>query len=569
MFKTKEKKTKVTIAMRYKFQFIDVPKKINRSMKKLNIKTLFSITETQEWLEKMSDVTSESFLITIACKDEEEGVEYELDGIKIYSNSKPNLLEIIEQQFLEAEEIQNSSHIVTTINRQYQDEVANGGYEYIEETQNEVIHSTEISSSVSEVSENEGIYEEKEEVMEIPSVSNENEEEALEIISDTPIEEDGNEEPIDSYLSETTQEIVQHSDATEDSYNAVVHPLEQKNTVVFPEYENYHSLNEVTSISETITRFHQRLQPDNLVKMLGLTTLADKTDTQLKEITYNYAMNSLNEQEFVLLNDHFIKETERVLKINNGQLAQAYEQAMLMNYEQKVLESKSEEIEAINQAAINETYGFEVEQMDLFNSKREKMQVEHEAQIKALESKLRNEMSLFEASETERLNNLKAQVKQNAEKTASEEISKLKDVETYNLKSQSVRYLVDGKREMINSTITELDEAINNIWDNTLAELQKLKEKLEDKTPEWRAGIKEQQEMRLKEQAEEREQQKIDLERMKLESENSNVDQLKRENEDLMYKLRESNLDQKGLQNENSLLREKNERVGVFSKLFK
>ena len=142
MFKTKEKKTKVTIAMRYKFQFIDVPKKINRSMKKLNIKTLFSITETQEWLEKMSDVTSESFLITIACKDEEEGVEYELDGIKIYSNSKPNLLEIIEQQFLEAEEIQNSSHIVTTINRQYQDEVANGGYEYIEETQNEVIHST-------------------------------------------------------------------------------------------------------------------------------------------------------------------------------------------------------------------------------------------------------------------------------------------------------------------------------------------------------------------------------------------------------------------------------------------
>ncbi|WP_159065152.1 hypothetical protein, partial [Acinetobacter baumannii] len=143
-----------------------------------------------------------------------------------------------------------------------------------------------------------------------------------------------------------------------------------------------------------------------------------------------------------------------------------------MNYEQKVLESKAEEIEAINQAAINETYDFEVEQMALFNSKREKMQVEHEAQIKALESKLRNEMSLFEATETERLNNLKAQVKQNAEKTASEEISKLKDVETYNLKSQSVRYLVDGKREMINSTITELDEAINNIWDNTLAELQ-------------------------------------------------------------------------------------------------
>lgn len=569
MFKTKEKKTTVTIPMRYKFQFIDVPKKINRSMKKFNIKTLFSITETQEWLEKMSDVTSESFLITIACKDEEEGVEYELDGIKIYSNSKPNLLEIIEQQFLEAAEIQNSSHIVTTINRQYQDEVANGGYEYIEETQNEIIQSTEISSPVPEVSENEDVYEEKEEAMEIPFLSNENEEEAMEIVSDTPIEEDENEEHIESYLSETTQDIVQHGDVTEENYNAVVHPLEQKNTVVFPEYENYHSLNEVTSISETITRFQQRLQPDNLVKMLGLTTLADKTDTQLKEITYNYAMNSLNEQEFVLLNDHFIKETERVLKINNGTLAQAYEQAMLMNYEQEVLEIKAEEIEAINQAAINETYGFEVEQMDLFNSKREKMQVEHEAQIKALESKLRNEMSLFEASETERLNNLKAQVKQNAEKTASEEITKLKDVETYNLKSQSVRYLVDGKREMINSTITELDEAINNIWDNTLAELQKLKERLEDKTPEWRAGIKEQQEMRLKEQAEEREQQKIDLERMKIESENSNVDQLKRENEDLMYKLRESNLDQKGLQNENSLLREKNERVGVFSKLFK
>lgn len=569
MFKTKEKKPKVTIPMRYKFQFIDVPKKINRSMKKFNIKTLFSITETQEWLEKMSDATSESFLITLSCKDEEEGVEYELDGIKIYSNSKPNLLEIIEQQFLEAEEVQNSSHIVTTINRQYQDEVANGGYEYIEETQNEIIQSTEISLPVSEVSENEDVYEEKEEAMEIPSVSNENEEEAMEIVSDTPTEENGNENHIDSYLSETTQDIVQHGDVTEENYNAVVHPLEQKNTVVFPEYENYHSLNEVTSISETITRFQQRLQPDNLVKMLGLTTLADKTDTQLKEITYNYAMNSLNEQEFVLLNDHFIKETERVLKINNGTLAQAYEQAMLMNYEQEVLEIKAEEIEAINQAAINETYGFEVEQMDLFNSKREKMQVEHEAQIKALESKLRNEMSLFEASETERLNNLKAQVKQNAEKTASEEITKLKDVETYNLKSQSVRYLVDGKREMINSTITELDEAINNIWDNTLAELQKLKERLEDKTPEWRAGIKEQQEMRLKEQAEEREQQKIDLERMKIESENSNVDQLKRENEDLMYKLRESNLDQKGLQNENSLLREKNERVGVFSKLFK
>ncbi|ANZ96200.1 hypothetical protein BFC19_12210 (plasmid) [Brochothrix thermosphacta] len=569
MFKTKEKKPKVTIPMRYKFQFIDVPKKINRSMKKFNIKTLFSITETQEWLEKMSDATSESFLITLSCKDEEEGVEYELDGIKIYSNFKPNLLEIIEQQFLEAEEVQNSSHIVTTINRQYQDEVANGGYEYIEETQNEIIQSTEISLPVSEVSENEDVYEEKEEVMEIPSVSNENEEEAMEIVSDTPTEENGNENHIDSYLSETTQDIVQHGDVTEENYNAVVHPLEQKNTVVFPEYENYHSLNEVTSISETITRFQQRLQPDNLVKMLGLTTLADKTDTQLKEITYNYAMNSLNEQEFVLLNDHFIKETERVLKINNGTLAQAYEQAMLMNYEQEVLEIKAEEIEAINQAAINETYGFEVEQMDLFNSKREKMQVEHEAQIKALESKLRNEMSLFEASETERLNNLKAQVKQNAEKTASEEVTKLKDVETYNLKSQSVRYLVDGKREMINSTITELDEAINNIWDNTLAELQKLKERLEDKTPEWRAGIKEQQEMRLKEQAEEREQQKIDLERMKIESENSNVDQLKRENEDLMYKLRESNLDQKGLQNENSLLREKNERVGVFSKLFK
>ncbi|ODJ64892.1 phage tail tape measure protein [Brochothrix thermosphacta] len=569
MFKTKEKKTTVTIPMRYKFQFIDVPKKINRSMKKFNIKTLFSITETQEWLEKMSDVTSESFLITIACKDEEEGVEYELDGIKIYSNSKPNLLEIIEQQFLEAAEIQNSSHIVTTINRQYQDEVANGGYEYIEEIQNEIIQSTEISSPVPEVSENEDVYEEKEEAMEIPFLSNENEEEAMEIVSDTPIEEDENEEHIESYLSETTQEIVKHSDVTEDNYNAVVQPLEQKNTVVFPEYENYHSLNDVTSISETITRFQERLQPDNLVKMLGLTTLADKTDNQLKDITYNYAMNSLNEQEFVLLNDHFIKETERVLKINNGHLAQAYEQAMLMNYEQKVLESKAEEIEAINQAAINETYDFEVEQMALFNSKREKMQVEHEAQIKALESKLRNEMSLFEATETERLNNLKAQVKQNAEKTASEEISKLKDVETYNLKSQSVRYLVDGKREMINSTITELDEAINNIWDNTLAELQKLKEKLEDKTPEWRAGIKEQQEMRLKEQAEEREQQKIDLERMKIESENSNVDQLKRENEDLMYKLRESNLDQKGLQNENSLLREKNERVGVFSKLFK
>lgn len=569
MFKTKEKKPKVTIPMRYKFQFIDVPKKINRSMKKFNIKTLFSITETQEWLEKMSDATSESFLITLSCKDEEEGVEYELDGIKIYSNFKPNLLEIIEQQFLEAEEVQNSSHIVTTINRQYQDEVASGGYEYIEETQNEIIQSTEISLPVSEVSENEDVYEEKEEVMEIPSVSNENEEEAMEIVSDTPTEENGNENHIDSYLSETTQDIVQHGDVTEENYNAVVHPLEQKNTVVFPEYENYHSLNEVTSISETITRFQQRLQPDNLVKMLGLTTLADKTDTQLKEITYNYAMNSLNEQEFVLLNDHFIKETERVLKINNGTLAQAYEQAMLMNYEQEVLEIKAEEIEAINQAAINETYGFEVEQMDLFNSKREKMQVEHEAQIKALESKLRNEMSLFEASETERLNNLKAQVKQNAEKTASEEVTKLKDVETYNLKSQSVRYLVDGKREMINSTITELDEAINNIWDNTLAELQKLKERLEDKTPEWRAGIKEQQEMRLKEQAEEREQQKIDLERMKIESENSNVDQLKRENEDLMYKLRESNLDQKGLQNENSLLREKNERVGVFSKLFK
>lgn len=571
MFKPKEKKEKTTITLRYKFKFIDLPKKVNRSLKKLNMKSFYALTETQEWLEKISTLISEPILVTIACHDDEAGVEYELDGVKIYADTKPNLLEIIEQQFLEAEEIQNSSHIVTTINRQYQDEVANGGYEFVEEMLPETYPVTDMSTNENEVTE--GDDEEVDEVI----VPEETEEEALPIT--LPSEDDeqldfDEEEPetmIQGHVDPSEPYNTQHNEGVEYSanYSAVVQPIQQKHTVAFPEYENYHSLKDVQAIEETITRFQQRLQPDNLVKMLGLTTLADQSDNKLKEITYHFAMNSLNEQEFVLLNDHFIKEQERILKMNNGQLSKAYESAMLTNYEQEVLELKAEEIETLNSQAQEKVTAFETEQTALFLSKKGKLQVEHEAQIKALESKQHNEMALFEATENERLNNLSAQVKHNAEKEATEHIERLKKEEEYKLKSQAVRFLVDGKREMIDSTITELDEAINNVGDHTLDELEKLKERLAMKTPEWRNEIQEQQMMRLKEQAEAREQQKIDLEREKLESERINLDRLKSENENLVYELRESKLDKKGLQNENALLREKNEQVGVFSRFFK
>lgn len=68
MFKPKEKKEKTTITLRYKFKFIDLPKKVNRSLKKLNMKSFYALTETQEWLEKISTLISEPILVTIVCE---------------------------------------------------------------------------------------------------------------------------------------------------------------------------------------------------------------------------------------------------------------------------------------------------------------------------------------------------------------------------------------------------------------------------------------------------------------------------------------------------------------------
>lgn len=102
---------------------------------------------------------------------------------------------------------------------------------------------------------------------------------------------------------------------------------EQRNDVVFPTYESYLDM---SAVEKTIERYKQRFNKEHLVKFLGISQ-----DTDLDKLKLKYAMNALDESDFVLLKDFFYNSVENIRDKIQRQLIEVYESCMLFNYEEE------------------------------------------------------------------------------------------------------------------------------------------------------------------------------------------------------------------------------------------
>ncbi|MGW8819622.1 hypothetical protein, partial [Heyndrickxia sporothermodurans] len=559
--------------------FANVDKKILRAIKSIKTKNGHSLYNADKILKNIHEIIQGTTKLTIIVSDIENEIDYAFEDIVINANaSRPVLMEILGND-IAASGHEESQKIINELEKQYQLEKENenqnnnqgnsknqkekkkglnilGRFKKESNSKNE----TNVTSEFDDLEENEEItapdpeefIETNEDLShEFLTMDEENthndfntdedynipfEEETIsESYEDftTDVEEEPKGSPIQMDSVEGNENIIIEESYEEDlaitnmsQDNNNKNNVEKKNEkVIFPAYDSYLDLSQVNS---TINRNKERFDKEHLIKFLGLSTFAvdTKNGLDLNSVMMDYAVNMLDETKFVLLRDYLHNSIETIKDKTETNLAQAYEQAMLLDYEEEATKKLEEDIEKIYSESDSIFEQYKEEQEEEYKLKLEKF--EHE-QAKALEDFMKQQ-SLEKSIVVKDLDEKKSAriglYKENIQLELSKKKEKLLDEKMYELKYLSINQLIEVKRQNIRRFEDELDNVMDDSWGKMQSALNSLRKDIEANIPSWKQELEEKRKLAAEEREERRKQEELELQRQRIELQRQQLEQL-------------------------------------------
>ena len=547
----------------YKISFTDIDRSLLKANKALKSKKGHSLFEAESQLNEAKKAMADTVTVTIVLMDVEKGLDYIFENVRI-NDVSPDLMQILES------EITSSGHedghrLINDIEKSYQDEISSqnsrskvkkGNVLGFFKSKREKDGSENKESIVNveddfaELEQTINVQDDFAEITSEPVVEESDPEEFQELpvpdkmdyqfvnVEQYEEENESVEEPITSEFDEYNPDVEQEDIPYDGSFNEEeVEPTEidedfQEETESESSYRNnskelkhervhfpaYNSFLDLSAVDSTISRFKERFEKNHLVKFLGLNALStDTIVTDLDAIKLNYAMNALDESEFVLIKDFFHNSIENIRDKTQTQLTQVYEKAMMFDYEEEATKSLQDDFSSIlekSEVSFNE---YEIEQEQEYNLKLEKYDHEQEKALEEFKRKQALERSIYvqdlDAKKSSRL----AVYIDDMQNNLTHKREELIDNKMFELKYQSINELTETKRLAIRNFENQLDSAMDDVWDNLQSALKILKDDIQERIPTWQIEVKEKHKNEAEKREEARKEEELKLERERIE----------------------------------------------------
>lgn len=541
----------------YLITFNNVDKDIIKIDKAFKSKKGHSLLKAEKLLIKLYDSLKVSKKITIVVTDIENELDYIFDDIVIDPSRVKPLMDILEY------EIHSSGHddaqrLVNSLEKSYQTEQNDSSVDKVSRSksrgkkkgisglfQNRLSSLSKFSSNKNEVStsDNLDIIDDFKELDGYESENNQSEEiydgsgeeEVPEENINVPFQySENNFEELDSNIDYSEiEETNFHNDFNElnntndeqqdmitddvplvyeDEENVVDIPSNEKKEIIFPAYDSYLDL---SSIDNTVNRFTQRFEKENLIKFLGLNYTSDTSE--LESLKLKFAMNSLDDPDFVLLKDYFINNLENLKDKVQTKLAQAYETAMLLNYEEEAKKTLEDDIVELSESYEKAFETFLNEQESEYSLKLEKFVYDQEKALEEFKRQQSIEKDAFlkdlETKKSARIGLYREQMQNDLD---AKKVRLIED-KTDELKYQSINVLTETKRTTIRNFEDQIDSAMDDVWDKLQKYLVKIRNEIDENINSWKIELEEKRKLEFERREEERRREELEIERQKIE----------------------------------------------------
>ncbi|WP_077356025.1 hypothetical protein [Virgibacillus halodenitrificans] len=544
----------------YRISFTDIDRSLLKANKALKSKKGHSLLEAETNLNAAKKSLIDTVTLTIVLTDVEKGLDYIFDNVKVYDVS-PGLMQILESEITTSGH-EDAHRLINDIEKSYQEEInsqnsrvskrskgirlfnskkgKNGDseknniteeddFKEIEQVGRSEEGDFEEIKSLSEFSEieNEDIQDLPDQELEktdyqFVDLSQHDEENVPEEQTYLPHFEEEDEEQVNHYVNnnfpeeesvEIEEDFVMEEES--DSDNSENNKDLKHERVVFPAYNNYLDL---TGVDSTISRFTERFEKDHLVKFLGLSALSsDAVLTDLDAVKLNFAINALDESEFILLKDYFHNSIENIKDKTQTQLTQVYEKAMMFDYEEEANQTLQEEFSSILKKSENTLSDYENQQEQEYSLKLDKFEHEQEIALEEFKRKQALERSLYVQDLDNKKANRISVFKDDLQNNLTQKKEDMVDSKMFELKYQSINELTETKRLAIRNFENQLDNAMDDVWDKLQESLKKLKEDIQERIPAWKDEIKEKHKSEAAKREEARKERELELERERIE----------------------------------------------------
>ncbi|KRU39993.1 phage tail tape measure protein [Clostridium sporogenes] len=512
---------------RFQFSFDDVERKLLKKYKDLKPKNKYTLKEIEALIKEIQSNWDDETTVTVICDDTEEVITYAFDNISIVpfnmGGKKTLLMPEIEKQTLNTEEIKDPNKLIFDINRQYQSEnniekdnvsekkkkrkkafsLPNISLPFSKRKNNKNVEDYHEDIKVEEDFEEDTSYEEEEYEMEDNESPKYFPTQEIDIITEENIEAEEDidfedEEPVEKIYTndENLKDPLMGSSKSAQSFKTVDNlaeqyqiPISKKHeTVQFESYEKYMELGK--EIDTLINEQIDKLRSENLIKFVGIPSKGI-TNTKIEEYRINFVKQCLDEAKFERLREHYRIKTNQIREDVIDRLDEAFEKAMLKNYEEEAYEEKGEELAAIEEEIESKIITFEEEQSKVLDEKANNLKAKQEMELQAFVNKQQAELDLLIANEQERIRNLVENRKELLSVEKKNKYEEILDNAMYTIKSCYSRELLEGKRKMKQLAASEI-QAINlEIWNKAQEYISEIQDDISNNMQKWVQEIKE------------------------------------------------------------------------------
>lgn len=285
--------------------------------------------------------------------------------------------------------------------------------------------------------------------------------------------------------------------------------------VIFPEYDSYLGL---TEAERSIKRYKERLEKEELVKLLGLNSFSTEVNSsKLDEVKLNYALKALDESNFIYIKNQFDNALGDLRDQTQSSLSESYNKAMILNYEDLALEELDITLDKLTEETKAKVEEYDEEQLVDYRNKLTKFEVQQEKALDDFKRQQANEKSLFIQELEEKKEARVDLFKINKEEESNNKKEELLDNKIYDLKNMTIYQLSEGKRNAERNYEQQIGNAMNDAWEKTEIEITKLKTKIEQQIPIWKEEIEEERKIQAEEREEQRKQEQLTLKKEEIE----------------------------------------------------
>lgn len=554
-----------------------VNRKVTRSVKGLKDKNGHSFLDAQKLIDQVHNIISDEVRLPYTVLDEVKELGYAFDGVLVTPEiSSPKLIDDIEDEVF-ASGHEDATEIMNEIERQVLEETSISAIEE-DEVNNEV--KKEKKSPLKKMltgflgkrdkEEVEETIDYSDEFSEIDNLSSEtinvetgdreinpldidetdlfndvpdNKFESDDLASDSNMVEEFNEEQIvnedeefkPDFSDEFNEEVILVEsddyddlplvDDTEGNQTDLdkqkLHGSTEKTTtkkhegVIFPEYDSYLGL---TEAERSIKRYKERLEKEELVKLLGLNSFSTEVNSsKLDEVKLNYALKALDESNFIYIKNQFDNALGDLRDQTQSSLSESYNKAMILNYEDLALEELDITLDKLTEETKAKIKEYDEEQLVDYRNKLTKFEVQQEKALDDFKRQQANEKSLFIQELEEKKEARIDLFKINKEDESNNKKEELLDNKIYDLKNMTIYQLSEGKRNAERNYEQQIGNAMNDAWEKTETEITKLKAKIEQQIPIWKEEIEEERKIQAEEREEQRKQEQLTLKKEEIE----------------------------------------------------